>query len=470
MGKYSRLGKNILLVFVGNAGARLIGLVMLPFYTHWLSQGDYGTTDLINVCVTISVSIITCCMSEAIFRLPKDQPSDIQKKYFSTGLLMSLTGLGAAALIFFVITRFILEKGIFFEYAHLIYLIILTAFVQSYFQQFTRSIDKMNIYVTSGVLLTVFHAGFAVLLIPVFGLSGFLLAQIIASSCASLYTLIFGKLWKYIAIRSVDKTHYCEMLRYSLPLVPNVVMAWLINGTNRFFLEHFHGLETNGIFAAALKFPMLIGTFFHVFFISWQISVIEEYKNDKYNDFYNKIFSLVFLGLTGGMLAIVLSSDLLTTIFVNEKFSDARLYVPILTIAPFLSCLAVFVGVNFMASKETKYVFSTTVYGGLACIAGNYILVPPLGIMGAAYSQIISFAVMLVLRMYYSRKMAEIKHKLHYLCSFVSLFVIVLLFNSDMIAKYLIITLLIFLILYFNKSAIKFLIHATKVKVKATQA
>ena len=469
MGKYSRLGKNILLVFVGNAGARIIGLLMLPFYTHWLSRADYGITDMINVCVTVSVSIVTCCLSEAVFRLPKDQHADIQKKYFSTGLFLSSIGLGAAAFIFYFITFFFLGDSIFSTYASLIYLIILTTFLQSYFQQFTRSIDKMNVYVTSGVLLAVFTAGFAFILIPGFGLTGFLWSQIVATVCALLYTLVGGKLWKYISIRSVDKTRYREMLKYSLPLVPNGVMAWLINGTNRFFLEKYYDLDTVGIFATAVKFPMLIGTFFQVFYISWQISVIEEYKSDKYHDFYNKIFSLVFLGLTVGMMTIALSSNLLTVIFVDEKFSDTQLYIPILTIAPLISCLAVFVGANFMASKETKYLFSTTVCGGLTCIVGNFILVPPFGIMGAAYAQIVSFAVMLGLRIYHTRKMAKINHKISYLLSFGSLLLIVLLFNSDLSAKYTITAFLILSILYFNKSAIKFLIHAIKVNHKAHQ-
>ena len=470
MSKYSRLSKNIVLVFVGNAGARIIGLLMLPFYTHWLSRADYGTTDMINVCVTMSVSIITCCLSEAIFRLPKGQPADIQKKYFSTGLFLSSAGWCAAAVLFFVILRFFLDTGILLTYAHLICLIILTTFIQSYFQQFTRSIDKMNVYVTSGVLLTVFTAGFAFVLIPRYGLNGFLWSQIMATFCASIYTLIFGNLWKFISIRSVDKTRFREMLQYSFPLVPNSVMAWLINGTNRFFLERFHGLDTVGIFAAALKFPMLIATFFQVFFISWQISVIEEYKSDQFHDFYNKIFSLVFLGLTAGMCVISLSSDLLTMIFVDKEFSDARRYLPVLTIAPFLSCLAVFVGANFMASKETRYLFSTTVYGSFTCIVCNFILVPPFGIMGAAYSQIVSFAVMLVLRIYHTRKMANLNHKCSYICSFISLLLIVFLFNSIISAKYLIIILLILLIAYFNKSAIKFLVYAIKVRIKANQA
>jgi O-antigen/teichoic acid export membrane protein len=71
MGKYSRLGKNTLLVFVGNAGAKLIGLLMLPFYTRWLSGEDYGTTDIISVYATLLLSVVTACIADAVFIFPK---------------------------------------------------------------------------------------------------------------------------------------------------------------------------------------------------------------------------------------------------------------------------------------------------------------------------------------------------------------------------------------------------------------
>lgn len=58
MARYSRLGKNTVLVFIGNAGSKLVGLLMLPFYTRCLSVEDYGTTDIINVYVTFLLSIV----------------------------------------------------------------------------------------------------------------------------------------------------------------------------------------------------------------------------------------------------------------------------------------------------------------------------------------------------------------------------------------------------------------------------
>jgi O-antigen/teichoic acid export membrane protein len=71
MGKYSRLGKNTFLVLIGQTGSKLIGFLMLPFYTSWLSVEDYGTIDIINVYVILLLSIGTACIAESIFIFPK---------------------------------------------------------------------------------------------------------------------------------------------------------------------------------------------------------------------------------------------------------------------------------------------------------------------------------------------------------------------------------------------------------------
>ena len=33
--RYKKLGKNTIVVFIGNAGSRIISFLMLPFYTHY---------------------------------------------------------------------------------------------------------------------------------------------------------------------------------------------------------------------------------------------------------------------------------------------------------------------------------------------------------------------------------------------------------------------------------------------------
>ena len=64
--KYKRLGKNALVVFIGNMGSKLISIFMLPFYTSYLSPIDYGTSDIISTYSNILLAVITCCIADGI--------------------------------------------------------------------------------------------------------------------------------------------------------------------------------------------------------------------------------------------------------------------------------------------------------------------------------------------------------------------------------------------------------------------
>lgn len=91
MGKYSRLGKNTILVFMGNAGSKLIGLVMLPFYTRWLSVEDYVLTDILSVYTTLLIGMVSCCIGESLFIFPKNVDDKEKKAYFSTRIISTCT-------------------------------------------------------------------------------------------------------------------------------------------------------------------------------------------------------------------------------------------------------------------------------------------------------------------------------------------------------------------------------------------
>ena len=82
MNKYSRLGKNSLLILIGSIGSKLIAILMLPFYTTWLSVEKYGDVDLVSTYASLMLGIVSLCMTDAIFRFPQGKSVDEQKKHF----------------------------------------------------------------------------------------------------------------------------------------------------------------------------------------------------------------------------------------------------------------------------------------------------------------------------------------------------------------------------------------------------
>ena len=168
MSKYKRLGKNTILVFIGNLGSKLIALIMLPFYTKCLTVEDFGISDIILVYATFFIGIISLSISESVFIFPKNQSKEKQSEYFSSGLFYTFFCLIIAAILFYI-TKYIFTiyniENSFTKYVWIIFFLAIVMFLQKYFQQFTRSIDKMKVYAITGVILQTLIAVFSFLLI-----------------------------------------------------------------------------------------------------------------------------------------------------------------------------------------------------------------------------------------------------------------------------------------------------------------
>lgn len=411
MSKYKQLGKNTILVFLGNTGSKLIGLFMLPFYTKWLSVEDYGITDIITVYVSFFLGIITCSITEAIFIFPKDVPKDVQKSYFSSGLFFALFSFIVAAILFALVQwscNMLEISNSFTKYAWIIYFIIVATFIQNYLQQFSRSINLVRVYAVSGVLLTFFSAFFSFVLIPKFGVLGFIYAQIGSLLLTSIYTFIFSNSNSFFSINSISKESYKKMLIYSIPLIPNGIMWWLVSALNRPIIEHYLSIKEVGLFAVANKFPSLLTMVFSIFIFSWQISVLEEFNNESYKQFYNKVLRVIFIILFLISCGLTIFSKVIVSIMVDDKFYEAWKLIPILTFAVLFSSLSGYVGTNFSASRESKYFFYSSIWGAITSIVFNIILIPFFGLFGAALAVVLSFVVMAISRIIYSWKYVQI--------------------------------------------------------------
>lgn len=401
MGKYRRLGKNALLMFLGNVGSKSLSFLMLPFYTSFLSVADYGTVDLILVYVQLLVGVCTCTLTEAIFVFPKGQDFSKQQTYFTSGAVFSAATLTLTGLLF-VILVFSLQafsyEGIFTEYNFCIFLMLCATFFQTYTQQFARSIDKVSVYVISGIVLTLTTVLTSLLTLPLWGLNGYIYSIVISYFVAAVYTVIAAKEYRFFSFRRLSRVSLKEMLKYSIPMMPNSIMWWVLSTMNRPLLEHYSGIESVGIFAVANKFPMLISMLYTVFTYSWQISVLEEFNKPDYKQFYNKVFRVQFLAFVLFVLGLTFLSRPLIELMTTQGYYDAWKYIAPLALAVVFSNLAGFAGTNFVATKESKYYFTTSFWSGASCFILNFLLIPLLGIWGAIISLLFSNILLFYLR------------------------------------------------------------------------
>ena len=66
--QYAELVKNTGILTIANFSSKILGFLLVPFYTSILSTEEYGITDLIFSTVQLIVPIFTMNVSDAVLR------------------------------------------------------------------------------------------------------------------------------------------------------------------------------------------------------------------------------------------------------------------------------------------------------------------------------------------------------------------------------------------------------------------
>lgn len=408
--KYKTLLSNTGLLFIGTFGSKMISFIMLPFYTSWLSIEDFGISDVINVYSTILVSIVSLCIAEAVFVIPTGRNKEDQRHFFSSSLFFAMFCTITLLVLYVVVVLFKGEStASFVSNIGYITLLCATTIYMSIAQQFCKCINKIKVYAIAGIINTLCVALLGFVLIKPFGLLGYITSLVIANIVALVYVFIRAKLRTFVSLSAVSWQHLKEMLKYSMPLIPNSIIWLIVNYVNRPIMETSMGMAAIGLFSLVNRFPTLITTVYNNFSNAWQISVLQEFGKDSYENFYNRICVTVFVGLCICVSIISIVIGPIIHLLFNENYYSAIDYIPFLCLSTPLVALSSIIGANFTATKQSKYFFYSSIWASGSAVLCNSILIPILGLWGACVSCIISFLVGALVRILYSRKIVRLK-------------------------------------------------------------
>ena len=124
------------------------------------------------------------------------------------------------------------------------------------------------------------------------GITGIFIANILARAVALVYLelrlKIIATYFKFnVDIKKVSR----DLLKYSLPLLPGSLCWWLTGSSDRLFINHYLGLDVNGVYAVAFRFNSIIYILSTIFYQAWQETAILQYNSPDRDKFFSKMFN-----------------------------------------------------------------------------------------------------------------------------------------------------------------------------------
>lgn len=396
MFNYKKLINDTYIFALGNLGSKLINIILVPFYTFYLSTSDYGIADLVTTTTILLLPIITLSIYDAVLRYAMDKEED-SETVFTNGLFITIVCSIVYTLLIALISFFIADKKV---VAFMSVIVIFNALKQL-LAQFSRSIGKIKLYAGNGIINTFIVAISNIILLKYLelGLDGYFLSLIIGSVFSIVYLWIGANISKYIKFNKLNRKVIKKSLLYSIPLIPNATSLWANSALGRYVIIFFIGASANGIFAVATKITNVLSILYAMFLQAWQLTAITEYQSEKRNEIFSSVFESFVMLMFVASSAILSIEKTALRYFVSDVYFEAWKVIPFILIGTIFSSFAEFVGISYLAAQQTKGLMKTTFYSAILSLILNIILVPLMGINGAGLSMIISYLTLLIVRL-----------------------------------------------------------------------
>lgn len=456
MSKKRELIKNTGIIFISKLCTQFISFLLLPFYTAYLSTGEYGTIDLITTYITLLYPILTVQLEMAAFRYLIDTRDNIdeQKKILSSivrVLIMITMVLGIIALIALTFINL--------KYKYLILANIVVCIFSNLFIQVSRGLGKIKEYSVASFITGVSTIILNVILIVFVGLrvEAMLISMMVANLLAMTYLFIKLKLRKLINLKIKDNKLVKELIKYSIPLVPNCVSWWLITVSDRTIISIFMNISANGIYAISNKFSILYLSLFNIFNLSWQESSAK-HINDKDSDYYfSEVINTAIKMFASLLIFTVVLLPFVFNFLVNNAYQEAYLYIPILMIASLFNSVAGLYSSIYIAKKLTKEIMVSTLVASIINVVLNLAFINLFGLYAACISTLIAYFILFIYRYFDLKKYLTIKYDTSIIFTIIPILIIAvaLYYVNNLYTNIINLLLCAVVLVYYNRKEIK---------------
>ena len=198
-----------------------------------------------------------------------------------------------------------------------------------------------------------------------------------------------------------------KSLVFSTPMIPGLLSAFILNLSDRIFIERYFSTSEVGLYSLAYKISGIIGLIGSSFLIAYgplfyKYANSEDQKEAKINlSRYNQRY-IMFVLIISFMITFFSKESI--QIFLSKNYSESYKIIPIISLSYITIQVSSLLNLMIYQSKKSFAIMIIGILTSIFTIGINYALIPKFGSFGAAYATLFSFFILFILTLKYAQK------------------------------------------------------------------
>jgi O-antigen/teichoic acid export membrane protein len=400
-----RLAGDSLVYGLGGVANQAVAVLLVPIYARALGPEGVGITGVLNATISLGLMLVGLALPQAFFRWYLRESTTHAERAHVVGttvairIAASLMGLALVLLAAVPLTA-VLYRGehllVFALAAPIVMFDTFNTIPLSFLRAERRARYYVVVSITRAVLGTILILGLVVVAgVGVVGVSIGSAVAAAASAAIGCVALARSRMLRFVPDPDLAR----KMLAFALPFVPAGIASWVLNLSDRPLLQVMTGsTETVGVYTLGYTAGLVINALvIQPFSLAWGAAFWEISRSDDAPRTYARVLTW-FLAIAAGMALFlsVIATDALRFL-VGPAFEESRYIVPFSAFS-FVLYGAYTIGATGLSVVGRSGIVAVTMgIAAGASLALNLLLIPALGIFGAAISTLAGYLLLATL-------------------------------------------------------------------------
>ncbi len=410
-----RLGRHSAIYGIGGLVSRIIAVLLLPVYTHFLTPGDYGRIETLLALTTVMGLVLRAGITSAFFRFYFDESTDEgRRRVLRTSFWFTMGGATIGLVLLLALAEPV--SSVLFgssDDGDLVRAAGVALWATVNYEQLTAlfRVEERSVAFVCASLANVFLT-IGLTLLLVVALEKGPLGVIVGNFSGTLivYLSLLGYRREQLGLE-FDRGLLREMNRFGVPLIPTALFLWVTNFSDRFFLVKLADVAEAGLYSVGVRIASAMVLLLTAFRTAWPAFAYSIRDESEARRTYAYVLTYLTVVTAWVALALTLLAPWIVDLLADPDFAESADVVGPLAFSTVAYAAYIVVAIGVGRARRTQFNWVVTGIAAGVNVALNLALIPAYGMIGAAIATVAAYATMAVGMAWWSQRIYPVPYQ-----------------------------------------------------------